>query len=83
MKTVIAHGAALAAALMLAACGGGGGSQPAPPPSGNDVPSSATASPTAFVNWTAEIPASDTKDPLKVEGAVPPTTETEEPLSVT
>jgi ABC-type glycerol-3-phosphate transport system substrate-binding protein len=78
----LAHAAALAAALLLAACGGGS-PEPAPPPSGNDVPSAATASPTAFVTWTGEIPASDTREPLRVEGAMPPTSETEEPLPVT
>jgi hypothetical protein len=80
----LAYATALAAGLLLAACGGGGGSpEPAPAPSANDVPSSATASPTAFVNWTAELPASDTKEPLKIEGAMPPTSETDEPLPVT
>jgi len=76
--------ASLLACLVLAGCGGsGGGSEPAPPPaSTSDVPASATASPDAFVSWSNTQPPDDTKEPLKVEGTMPPTSETEEPVTI-
>ena len=84
-RTVLTTGAGLAAGATVAACSPSGGKPKwnSAGAAGND-PSGAAAgeSPAGSANLTV-TPASDTKDPLKVEGAVPPTTETEEPLSVT
>jgi hypothetical protein len=75
----------VAALCVLAACGGGGGDaapeMPAPAPS-NRVPGSAAASAQAFVQYTGSLGASESTEPLELEGLTPPTSETEEPQSV-
>ena len=75
------------AVLALAACGGGGGGgeaapeTPAPAPS-NRVPSSASASTNAFVQYSSTLAASESAEPLEVDQFTPPTSETEEPQTV-
>jgi hypothetical protein len=68
---------ALAGAAALAACG----DSPQPDlaaPAGNTVPASATASTAAWTAYTASLPASDTQEAVDVNGATPPTSETDE-----
>ncbi len=70
-----------ASAALLAACGDNPGQPNAePPPAANEVPAEANASPAAFVAWMDRQPESDTREPLGVEGAMPPTSETDEPV---
>lgn len=80
---------AVVASILLAACGGGGGgggTEPMPPPvqppPSNEVPTSATASTTAYVQYTGSLLLSDGTEPLDVSKVTPPTSETEEPLPV-
>jgi len=85
MNRLSTLGAMIVATLALAACGGGGSSDPpaaapSPVPLANDVPMSATATPEAFVSWSAAQAASETSEPLKVDGTTPPTTE--EPVTI-
>ena len=70
----------LAAGALLAACGDNPGQPNAERPAANEVPAEATASPAAFVAWMDRQPESDTREPLGVEGAMPPTSETDEPV---
>lgn len=78
--------AVLATAALLAACGGGGsGDTPADPPAasnGPDVPASASASDDAFVAWANAQPTSETAEPLRLDGVMPPASETDEPKAV-
>lgn len=77
------HIALLAAACaLLAACGDDPGQPNAvePPPATNDVPADAQASPTALVTWMSRQEASDTREPLRVDGLMPPASETDEPV---
>ena len=73
------------AMLALAACGGGGGDAapetPAPAPS-NRVPTSASASTNALVQYSSSLTASESAEPLEVDQFTPPTSETEEPQTV-
>jgi hypothetical protein len=73
--------APLAAALLLAGCGGGGQDVEAVTDD-TTLPRSALDSPTAFSRWIANRPASDTSDPLSLLEAMPPTSETDEPVEV-
>ncbi len=78
-----------AAMLALAACGGGGSDAapdtpapaPAPAPS-NRVPTSASASTNALVQYSSSLAASESAEPLEVDQFTPPTSETEEPQAV-
>jgi hypothetical protein len=70
---------ALAAAALLCACGGGG-SAPARVP--DTVPASATASPTAFTAYVGALPEDDRREPLKLAGLEPPTSDTADPAPV-
>lgn len=69
-----------AATLVLSGCGGGGGDAPVVP---DTVPASATASPEAFTQYVAMQPEDDQREPLRLDGLVPPTSETDEPVPVT
>jgi ABC-type glycerol-3-phosphate transport system substrate-binding protein len=64
----------------LAACGGGNDRHDVP---ADTVPPIATSTPTAFTQYLGGLPEEDRREPLKVEGLVPPTSETAEPLPVT
>lgn len=66
----------LAAAAALAACGGGGGDDT---PASDTVPPAATASPQAFTGYVGSLPADDTREPLKLDGVLPPVSDTDEP----
>ena len=75
---------AVLASAALTACGGS--DEIYLPPVVEDptmVPASATANVTAFSNYVATRPASDSADPLIVGTLVPPTSETDEPVVVT
>ncbi len=72
-------------AVLVAACGDSSVAVMDPPPvvqPSNEVPTSATASTTAYVQYTGSLAASDTNEPLLVDKVVPPTSETEEPQTV-
>lgn len=65
-------------ALVLAACGG---DDDAPDPyeaRGETIPASAAASPASFVSYIAGLPASDTDEPLVLEGFTAPVDDTTE-----
>lgn len=68
------------AATLLAACGG---NDEVTLESPDTVPASATASPQAFTRYAAALPEDDRREPLHVEGLVPPTSETDEPVALT
>ena len=73
----------LAAAAALAGCGGGGDEATAVEDSAGKVPSSATSSVSAFVNFVGDQAPTDHAEPLSLNGTVPPTSDSEEPMSVT
>jgi hypothetical protein len=73
---------ALALAAGLAACGDGSSAEPAPPMASNEVPASATASTASFSQYAGSVKPSETTDPLTVDKVQPPTSETEEPVSI-
>jgi len=76
---------ALAAAGMLSDCGGGSdeaeGAAMAEDAAGT-VPSSATASVQAFVGFVGGLAPAEHGEPLSLQGAMPPTSETAEPMDV-
>jgi len=83
MKRNLFLTSALLATLALAGCGGGSsgaGPAPTPAPATGDVPSEASASPTAYVTWMDSQSKSETKEPLDVAGFVPPASDTDEPV---
>ena len=75
---------AVLAVLALTACGGGYEEIDVPPVAEDPtmVPASATANATAFSNYVATRPASDSADPLTVTALVPPISDTDEPVAV-
>ena len=80
MRQSLSHAAALlGAACLLAACGGGDAPVAVTP---GTVPDSVTTSPAAFTQYAAKLPPDDRSEPLQVDGLVPPTSETAEPLPV-
>ena len=70
------------ALLTLAACGGGGGSDDTPAAQDDTVPASALASLTSFTDWLGKHMANDAKEPLMMNSALPPMSETDEPIDV-
>lgn len=69
--------------LLLAACGGGGGGdEPQAPQADDKVPASALASPAAWTQWAASLMASEADDAKKLEAVTPPTSETDQPLTL-
>lgn len=73
----------LASAAALSACGGGGDAQPDSTPAAEDtntLPTSATASVQAFVDFVGAQKPADHAEPMKLHGVTPPTSETAEPL---
>lgn len=82
VKQVGMRGAVLLlAAAALAGCGGG--DEPvAPAAEADSVPQSAGASAQSFVDYQKGLAASDTAEPLKLQGFVPPADETSEPFSI-
>jgi hypothetical protein len=78
MTSKLAWIVAAAALATLAACGGGGGDAEEL----TAVPDSALASVESFSGWVGERPASDTRDPLAMNSAMPPVSETAEPVDL-
>ena len=74
-------GGLAALVLALGGCGGGGGGYAAPVAT-DQVPPEAVASTPALAAFLKALPASDTAEPLRLAGAVPPTSETEEPAEI-
>lgn len=72
-----------ATGLALVACGDSPTAElPGTPPATQTVPASAQASTLAWTGYTAALPASDSADPVDVNTATPPTSDTEEPQPV-
>jgi hypothetical protein len=67
----------LAATAAVAACGGGGGNDS--PAVTDTVPPAATASPQAYTGFVGSLAADDTGEPLKLDGVLPPASDTDEP----
>jgi len=83
MRNTLVMANALFASLLLAACGGGSTEEPAPmAQEPTEVPASASVSTTAFVNYAGTLASSETKEPLDITKAMPPTSETDEPLPI-
>lgn len=86
MKTLNTVLLAAAAALVLAACGDNPGNAPetpTPPPPVTEVPASALASPAAYAQFAASLPASETASPLDMSRVTAaPTSETAAPVSL-
>ena len=73
----------MAAVGSLAACGGGGGGGEEPTPvAGDVVPPEVLASTQTYATWLKTLAPSETAEPLRLEGAVPPASETEEPVEL-
>jgi hypothetical protein len=73
----------LCAALALAACSDGPDAlAPEPPVAADEVPASATASPEAYTDFVAGLAPNEDREPLQVNGVVPPTSETAAPAAV-
>jgi hypothetical protein len=71
---------ALAALLSLAACGGGNDN--AALAVDDTVPATALASPEAYTGYAAGLPQDERREPLSVDGLVPPASETAEPAPI-
>ena len=78
--------AAWGLALLLVACSDSSyeAEAPTPQPQGNtgDVPASALGSATAFSQFVASLMRTEIGKPLEINGAVPPTSETADPIPV-
>lgn len=75
--------AALSAVVVaLAGCGNGDDDNPPPPPPADEVPAAALVSTQTFVAFLQGLAPNDTAEPLKLNGAVPPVSETEEPVEI-
>jgi len=81
MKAIQAF-TALALSAGLAGCGGGSSVEPTPPMVPNEVPASATASAASFSQYAGSVKRSETSEPLTVDKLRPPTSETDEPVSI-
>jgi ABC-type glycerol-3-phosphate transport system substrate-binding protein len=66
------------ALLALAACGGGGGDDTPNAPD-DTVPASALASLTSFTDWLGKQMANEGNEPLMMNSASPPTSDSDEP----
>jgi ABC-type glycerol-3-phosphate transport system substrate-binding protein len=70
---------AAACSLLLAACGDSPNADLTPQePQTNTVPASAQASVTAWAAYTASLPASEQAEPVDVNSATPPVSDTED-----
>lgn len=74
----------LSMTLLLAACGDNPQELPAPQPqaSTGGVPASALGSSTAFSQFAASLAKTESGPPLDINGVVPPTSETADPIPV-
>ncbi len=75
---------AVGLSMLLAACGDNPQEAPAPPPqaSTSDLPATALGTATAFSQFAASLAKTETGKPLEVNGVVPPTSETADPIPV-
>ncbi|HEY1393941.1 MAG TPA: hypothetical protein VFV25_11220 [Methylibium sp.] len=73
-----------AAAALLAGCGGGSDEALQPPQAAGDmVPSSATASVAAYVQYVGSLPASEAAEPLRLDSVVAaPISDNAEPFAI-
>jgi len=79
--------AALGLCLLLGACGDSPQEVAAAPPlpaspNASDLPNLALTSATAFSQFAASLPKTEVGQPLNVNGIVPPTSETADPIPV-
>lgn len=77
--------ATLGLSLLLVACGDSPQDVAAPAPlpaATGDVPASALATATAYSQFAATLVKTETGQPLEVNGVVPPTSETADPIPV-
>lgn len=81
MKATHIVSAALAL-LFLSACGGGGGNDDRPVAEEDTVPASALATSQSFSEWLGKRASNDVKEPLTMDGVLPPMSETDEPIDV-
>jgi hypothetical protein len=65
-------------AMVLAGCGGGNDAPDPYEAKGETISASAGASPASFVSYIAGLPASDTDEPLVLEGFTTPADDTTE-----
>ena len=72
--------AAALAASLLAACGDTFNAD-LPPGEVTEIPASATASTTAYTQFTAALVVTETGTPLGVNSATPPTSESDTPIT--
>jgi ABC-type glycerol-3-phosphate transport system substrate-binding protein len=79
MKTKLLWIAVVGAALALAGCGGGGGDDA---DELSAVPDSAVASPEEFTRWVGDRESSESRAPLAMNSALPPISETAEPIDI-
>ncbi len=83
MKRLTPWAAVLGAAVLAAGCGGGGGQVAVDtPPPFPSVPTSATESVAALLQWAVARPADDAADPLRLEGVALPASDTAEPAAL-
>lgn len=88
-NTLAALTALVAMGTLLSACGGGY-SETAPPPAapappavaGHELPATALSSVEGLVQWARAQAVSEERDPLRVQGAVLPFSDTDEPLPI-
>ncbi len=73
--------ASLALLPILAACGDSSELVESAAPPGNEVPASAAASVQAYTSFAQSLGADDRAEPLGVGMIVPPTSETDEPIT--
>lgn len=79
MRSRIAWIALAAALATVAGCGGGGGGGDADETA---VPDSAVESSQSFFEFVGDRRSSESKDPLAMNGTMPPTSETAEPIDI-
>ncbi len=69
--------------VLLAACGGGSHDSTSDPQGDGGIPSSALASPEAYTDYAAKLPASETGEPVDLSAVdLPPTNDTAEPVAL-
>jgi len=73
----------VAALALLSACNGGSDDGNSGPQGGGDIPSSALASPEAYIDYVAKLPASETEEPVNLDAVdQPPASDTTEPVAL-
>ncbi|MCD2339359.1 hypothetical protein LRH25_03290 [Ideonella azotifigens] len=83
MKRVHLMTLAAGALALLAACNGGSDDGTSDPQGGGSIPSSALASPEAYIDYVAKLPASETEEPVNLDAVdQPPASDTTEPVAL-